>query len=199
MPLCVDGAYRAIASLLFVLFCFFLFSATSVAYGSSQSRGWIGASGEAYATAMVTPDPSCICNLHLFLWQCWMLNPLSKARDHITSSQRQRQVLSPLSQNNSLIASLWVARENVLFPLWVCLSFSEKSSNFLLKEVTFKHFWRKEIFHHVQSTHTHYICMYVCMYVCLYIHTYAKSFMKQYLIFLPMMHSVIFYSAWNVL
>ena len=35
----------------------------------------------AYTTAMATPDPSCICNLQFILWQLWILNPLSKARD----------------------------------------------------------------------------------------------------------------------
>ena len=35
----------------------------------------------AYATATATPDPSCICDLHGSLWQCQMLNLLSKARD----------------------------------------------------------------------------------------------------------------------
>ena len=36
---------------------------------------------QAYTTAMATPDPSCICDLHSSLWQCWIPNPLSKARD----------------------------------------------------------------------------------------------------------------------
>ena len=33
----------------------------------------------AYATA--TPDPSLICDLHCSLWQHWILNPLSEAKD----------------------------------------------------------------------------------------------------------------------
>ena len=33
----------------------------------------------AYTT--VTQDLSRICDLHLSLWQCWTLNPLSEARD----------------------------------------------------------------------------------------------------------------------
>ena len=33
----------------------------------------------AYATA--TRDPSCICDLHHSSQQCWILNPLSEARD----------------------------------------------------------------------------------------------------------------------
>ena len=45
------------------------------AYGSSQARGLI------VATAITTPDLSCVCDLYHSLWQCWILNPLSKARD----------------------------------------------------------------------------------------------------------------------
>ena len=36
---------------------------------------------QAYTTAMVTPDPSCICDLCCSLWQCQILNPLNEARD----------------------------------------------------------------------------------------------------------------------
>ena len=35
----------------------------------------------AYATAMAMLDPSCICHLHHSLWQGWILNLLSKAKD----------------------------------------------------------------------------------------------------------------------
>ena len=35
----------------------------------------------AYITAVATPDPSYICDLHHSLWQRWILNPLNKARD----------------------------------------------------------------------------------------------------------------------
>ena len=35
----------------------------------------------AYTTAAATRDLSCICDLHHSSWQCWILNPLSKARD----------------------------------------------------------------------------------------------------------------------
>ena len=37
--------------------------ATPAAYGSSQTRGWIQAVAEAYATVTATPDPSHICKL----------------------------------------------------------------------------------------------------------------------------------------
>ena len=35
----------------------------------------------AFATATATWDPSCICDLHQSSQQCWILNPLSEARD----------------------------------------------------------------------------------------------------------------------
>ena len=35
----------------------------------------------AYATATATLDPSYVCDLHHSSRQCWILNPLSKARD----------------------------------------------------------------------------------------------------------------------
>ena len=35
----------------------------------------------AYTTATATPDPSYICDLRYTLWQCRILNPLSKARN----------------------------------------------------------------------------------------------------------------------
>ena len=35
----------------------------------------------AYATAIATRDPSCICDLHHSSRQHWILSPLSEARD----------------------------------------------------------------------------------------------------------------------
>ena len=35
----------------------------------------------AYATATAIPDPSHFCNLQYSSWQCWILTPLSRARD----------------------------------------------------------------------------------------------------------------------
>ena len=65
----------------FLLFLFRKDTATSAAYGSSQARGQIGAAAQAYTTATEMPDPRHICNLCHRLWQLWILNPLSKARD----------------------------------------------------------------------------------------------------------------------
>ena len=36
---------------------------------------------QAYTTATAMPDLSHICDLHQSSWQCWILNPLSQARD----------------------------------------------------------------------------------------------------------------------
>ena len=53
----------------------------------------------AYATAM--PDPSCISNHSS--QQCWILNPLSAARDRTYIPMDTRRVLNPPNHNgNSL-------------------------------------------------------------------------------------------------
>ena len=39
----------------------------------------------AYTPATATPDPSSVCDLHHSSWKPWILNPLSKARDHTSS------------------------------------------------------------------------------------------------------------------
>ena len=62
-------------------FYFFLFRAAPVAHGSSWARGPIRAAAKAYATATATQDLSCIYDIWHSLWQHWILNPLSKARD----------------------------------------------------------------------------------------------------------------------
>ena len=73
---------------------FFLFTAKSMAYGSS----WAGVKSElqlqAYTTATATLDPSHICNLCCSSQQCQILNPLSEAKIESKSSQRQRPVES---------------------------------------------------------------------------------------------------------
>ena len=39
----------------------------------------------AYTTATAAPDPSCTCDLCHRVWQRWILNPLSEARDQTRS------------------------------------------------------------------------------------------------------------------
>ena len=57
-------------------FVFCLFRTTPMAYGGFQARGLIRA-----VAATATPDPSHICHLHHSSQQCWILNPLRKAKD----------------------------------------------------------------------------------------------------------------------
>ena len=57
----------------------------------------------AYTTATATWDPSCICDLHHSSWQCWILNPLSEARD-------QTQILRNSSQTHYNWAMTGTAR-----------------------------------------------------------------------------------------
>ena len=63
------------AQQLFFFLAFYLFRATSTAYGGAQARGQIG------ATATATRDLSHACDLHHSSRPCWILNPLSEARD----------------------------------------------------------------------------------------------------------------------
>ena len=62
-----------------LLYIIFFLMAVPMAYGSFQTRGRIRAAAEAFATT--PPDLSCICDLCWGFWQCWILNPLSKARN----------------------------------------------------------------------------------------------------------------------
>ena len=55
----------------------------------------------AYATATAMPDLIHICDLHCSLWQHWILNPLSKARDQTCILMNTSQVLNPLSNNRN--------------------------------------------------------------------------------------------------
>ena len=66
--------------LFFALFYFILFFRTAlVAYGSSQDKGWIGATAVSpYHSHSNTWSEPCPCHNS---WQHWIPDPLSKARD----------------------------------------------------------------------------------------------------------------------
>ena len=64
-------------------FCLFCLMAVPAAYTSSQARAELELQLPAYTTATATLDLRCSCDLHCSLWQCWILNPLSKTRDWI--------------------------------------------------------------------------------------------------------------------
>ena len=55
----------------------------------------------AYVTAMVTPDLSCIWDLHHSLWQHWILHPLREARNQTCILMDTSQVLNPQSHNGT--------------------------------------------------------------------------------------------------
>ena len=55
----------------------------------------------AYTTATAMLHPSCICNLYHNLWQCQILNPLSKARDQTCILMDTSQVPNLLSHNGN--------------------------------------------------------------------------------------------------
>ena len=93
---------------------YFLFTAALMTYGSFWVRGQIRAAAGAQATATVTLDPSHICNLHSSLWQCWIFNPKSKARDQTCILTSLCRFLNPLSHNRNSKSA---------FPIWSFLLF----------------------------------------------------------------------------
>ena len=54
-----------------------------------------------YTTATTTPYLSCVCDLCCSSQQCWILNSLSKARDHIHILVVTSQSLNLLSHKGS--------------------------------------------------------------------------------------------------
>ena len=86
-------------------FTFFLFlGAAPTTYGSSWARGW----NRAVAATLLhshshshsqrsKPHP----DLHCSLWQCWILNPMSEARDGTRILMDTSWVLNLLSHNES--------------------------------------------------------------------------------------------------
>ena len=65
----------------FFFFFFFTFRATFVAYGCSQAKVKLELQLLAYTTATAMPDLSRVYKLHHSSQQCWIFNPLRKARD----------------------------------------------------------------------------------------------------------------------
>ena len=71
-----------------------------------------------YARATAMLDPSYIFELHCSLWQCWILNPLSEARDwtHIFMDINQVPNLLSHNGNSEDFLLIKILRE---FPLWL--------------------------------------------------------------------------------
>ena len=60
---------------------FFIFRTTTVTYGSSQARGWIGAAPAGLHHSHSNAGSKPHLQLHHRSWQCQILIPLSEARD----------------------------------------------------------------------------------------------------------------------
>ena len=54
-----------------------------------------------YTTARATTDLSRIINLHCWLWQLGILNPLSEARGRTLNRMDTSQILNPLSHSGN--------------------------------------------------------------------------------------------------
>ena len=78
--------------LMFLLFIYCYFRAAPIAYRDSQARGQIGATGAPHATAIVTQDPSHVCDLHHSSQHRQFTDPLSEARDQTRILMDPRQV-----------------------------------------------------------------------------------------------------------
>ena len=61
---------------------------------------------QAYTTAIATQDLSRVCGLHHSSWQCWIFNPLSKARDRTYVPMDASRVCYPLSHDRNSVNSL---------------------------------------------------------------------------------------------
>ena len=66
----------------------------------------------AYATAMATPDPSCICDPRHSLQQCQILNPLSEARDCAHILMDISRVLNLLSHSGNSFLGLFPSSDS---------------------------------------------------------------------------------------
>ena len=73
----------------FFFWCFFVFLPFLGPLPRHMEALRLGVQSElqllAHATATATRDPSLVCHLHHSSWQCWIPDPLSKARDLTTS------------------------------------------------------------------------------------------------------------------
>ena len=75
----INAIHTHTHTIFFWSFC--LLRATPAAYGGFQARGPIRTIAAAYARATAMWDPSHVCDLCHSSQQCWILKPLSEARD----------------------------------------------------------------------------------------------------------------------
>ena len=65
----------------FILFYFILLFIFLGPHSRHMEVPRLGVEPDPQLLATATTDPSNVCNLHHSLWQCWILNPLSQAKD----------------------------------------------------------------------------------------------------------------------
>ena len=119
------------------VFCFLLFvlvllcMATPAAYEIPRRGVKLELQLPTYAKATATGDPSHLCNLHHSSWQCWILNPQSKAKDRkpnphgdwlgslTAEPQQEPQELSKLIESSKFINSpeRWGVRNRERIPM----------------------------------------------------------------------------------
>ena len=83
------------------IYIFCLFRAAHAASGSSRVGVGLELQLPAYATDTATQDPSYICDLHHTSQQCWIHNPLSKARDQTHILMDTGWIPNPLHHNGN--------------------------------------------------------------------------------------------------
>ena len=106
---CVMGASQAG----FQLFFFFFFLGPHLRHMEIARLGVELEQLMAYIAATAIQDLNCICNLHYSLWQRWILNPRSKARDWTCTLTDTSRVLNTL--NHSGNASISTLKVGILF------------------------------------------------------------------------------------
>ena len=62
---------------------------------------------QVYTTAIPMPDPGCICDICYSSQQCWIINPLSEARDQTCNFMETSWVLNMLSHNGNSSLKLY--------------------------------------------------------------------------------------------
>ena len=117
------------------LFFFFFFSLWLYLWHMEVSRP--GAELElqlpAHATATVTKDPTRISDPYHSLWQCWILNPLSEARDGTSILRDTSRVLIPLSHHGNS----W----NIFFIVFFKIAIAEKRVISIYEYLSWTHHW----------------------------------------------------------
>ena len=103
----------------------------------------------AYTTATAIPDPSWICDLHHSSRQCWILNPLSEARDWTLVLMDDSQVHNLLSHNgnsrqfsfkNNFLEYLRQHREFGFIQIWRCKSYIHSFAHSFILQIRIAHY-----------------------------------------------------------